>query len=340
MKKTTRINSAGRGAALFIVLLMINTLLISVADAGTISVRLENDSFDGASDADYTQGLQLSYAPDAPPKFLVDWLNNTYSSVTEQRELSTEYFLGQAIYTPFEIFETGLVADDRPYAGWLYMGGALSSSQLVPERNLKIVDRLELSVGIVGPSSLADRTQRWAHELLGTYEVNGWNNQLRDEPAVVAGYTRKWARIRPLQSLAKEWELSGILGGNLGNVSTQLAAGVGVRIGQNLHSSVSAAGQQPMTVAPLMSGPGGQPGWSVFAQWQVYLVGRNIFLDGNTYKDSHSVEKSTAVGEWQLGVAVSSGRYGLAVYHVRRSREFVGQYENSVFSGVSLSVGF
>src|SRR3546814_4753759 len=73
--------------------------------------------------------------------------------------LRITYSLGQEIFTPERIEERELIEDDRPYAGWTYAGIGLVSE------NGDQLDNLELNVGVVGPWSLADKTQIEYHKL-------------------------------------------------------------------------------------------------------------------------------------------------------------------------------
>ena len=306
------------------------------AVAGSLSLQLENDSFDGASDAYYTQGLQLTYAPDAP----VDWPKNFLPSSYSDREIQTQFSIGQAIYTPYEVARSDLILDDRPYAGWLYLGAAIKSHHVLPQSGWLIAERLDVQAGIVGPSSGAEQAQRTTHQVLRAYDVYGWDHQLKDEPGFVVSYARKWARIQAISDNGVGVELSGTLGGSVGNVATQVALGLGVRLGKNLYTSVGVTALQPTTVAP-DAGTTSAPGsWFLFADWQSRFVNRDIFLDGNSSKHSHSVEKEPQVNEWRFGGAYAVGRYQLSLYHARRSQEFVGQYENATFSGIGLTVSF
>ncbi|WP_105102894.1 lipid A deacylase LpxR family protein [Microbulbifer pacificus] len=308
---------------------------ITPAVAGSLSLQLENDSFDGASDADYTQGLRLSYTSDSAPGWMTSLLPDRY----RERELRAQYILGQAIFTPYEIFEAELLEYDRPYAGWLYLGAGLHSVNLMPESRLAVAERFEVTVGIVGPSSGAESAQRSFHRVLQTYDVNGWDNQLKDEATLMLSYARKWAHIQPLGESGLNVELSGTLGGNLGNVNTQLMSGVGLRVGRDLFSSVGVNALAPATAAP-DGGMGSDAGWYLFSDFQVRFVNRDIFLDGNSFKESHSVEKEPWVGEWRMGLVFSTGPLHWSLYHARRSQEFVDQYADVQFSGIGLSVSF
>ena len=306
------------------------------AAAGSVSLQLENDSFDGASDAYYTQGLQLTYAPDAP----VTWIKNLLPDFYGDREIYSQYSLGQAIYTPYEVARSDLILDDRPYAGWLYLGGTLKTHFVVPQSGWLIAERLDVQAGIVGPSSGAEQAQRTTHKVLRAYDVNGWDHQLKDEAGVVVSYARKWARIQPLSDSGTGVEFSGTLGGSAGNVATQAALGLGVRLGTHLYTSAGVSALPPATVAPDFGASSAPGSWFLFADWQTRFVGRDIFLDGNSSKPSHWVEKEPRVSEWRFGGAFAVGRYRLSLYHARRSQEFVGQYENATFSGIGLAASF
>jgi hypothetical protein len=60
--------------------------------------------------------------------------------------------------------------------------------------------------------------------------------------------------------------------------------------------------------APLPAGkqsPWGRFGWHLFAGANLEGIARNIFLDGNTWKDSHSVDKKPLVADFSVGFAFS-----------------------------------
>ena len=67
-------------------------------------------------------------------------------------------------------------------------------------------------------------------------------------------------------------------------------------------------------------------------------VAHNIFLDGNSDKDSHSVEKRKWVGDLQLGFVVSTQRFRLAYSHVIRTKEFELQRVHNRFGSLTLAM--
>ena len=124
-------------------------------DAGsTFSIYMENDLFAG-TDRYYTSGVKLSwsspdlehysdtpYASPLLPLFdLLPYINET----GYQKNLVLA--LGQNIYTPDNTETTELIRNDRPYAGWLYLGTG------VVWKNAEVRNSLVLDIGVVGPWS-------------------------------------------------------------------------------------------------------------------------------------------------------------------------------------------
>ena len=72
----------------------------------------------------------------------------------------------------------------------------------------------------------------------------------------------------------------------------------------------------------------------------VQAMGHNIFLDGNTWKNSHHVDKKPLVGDLQAGVVISWGRFRGSFTNVFRTREYYGQSEKDEFGSINLSVLF
>lgn len=67
-------------------------------------------------------------------------------------------------------------------------------------------------------------------------------------------------------------------------------------------------------------------------------VGRNIFLDGNSFQDDGpSVDKNMLVGEARIGLALTFDDVRFAYTQVFRSQEFEGQ-SRQIFGTVSLSL--
>ena len=206
---------------------------------------------------------------------------------------------------------------DRPWAAWLYIGGV---AQNVEGNRLQTV---EIDLGMVGPAALGKQVQSEWHHVVGADPPQGWDNQLRNEPGVLLAYLQKW-RHGPTSGV----QVVPHFGATVGNVMTLLRAGGIVRLGNNM------SGFGPDTIEP-----GGamlqrtrltdrqadftQHEWYVFAGFDARAVGRNIFLDGNTFRTGPAVDRRILVYDFKAGVSMRIAPVRLSLTHVQRSEEFV-----------------
>jgi hypothetical protein len=310
-------------------------------DQGHIfNVQLENDLFGGGTDRHYTHGTRFSYlSPEKLTDFekgvksnLLSWVPEFFQPKTRRISL----VLGQNMFTPEDISRTDLIADDQPYAGWLYLGAGLVAEQ--PTGKRPFLDNLEINFGMIGPASLAEETQTEVHRIKGVQLPEGWKHQLDNEFAFVMYYERKWPLRTRINFGGVTADLTPSLGFALGTVHTYLATGGTVRIGIDLPNDYG-----PPKIRPGLSGSGffkpkDRFSWYVFAGIEGRAVGRNIFLDGNTFSDSHSVDKKTLVGDVQVGIVISAFRqFRLGFTNVFRTKEFDGQKEADEFGSINLS---
>jgi lipid A 3-O-deacylase len=245
----------------------------------------------------------------------------------------TEYAIQQTIFTPRN---TDLVvpdARDRPYAGYLN-----ASFGLIGETG-PLLDQLSLSLGVVGPASLARESQKLVHDILGEGSPRGWDSQLRNEPTVQLRYQRSWRAIAAHAfNTDYGFDVTPHAGFALGNVYTFANAGLTLRIGKDLQQDYG-----PPRVGPSVPGSGFfEPrstfGWYLFAGFEGRAVARNIFLDGSTFVDSPHVSKLPLVGDLQAGLAITFDRLRVSYTQVWRSKEFHGQLTPERFGAVSASI--
>lgn len=69
-------------------------------------------------------------------------------------------------------------------------------------------------------------------------------------------------------------------------------------------------------------------------------VAHNIFLDGNTFRDSHSVDKENWVGSFQLGATVIYKAMRISYEQVFMTKEFKTQIDPAQFSALTVSWRF
>ena len=65
-----------------------------------------------------------------------------------------------------------------------------------------------------------------------------------------------------------------------------------------------------------------------------------MFLDGNMFRDSHSVNRKPFVGEAQAGIAAQWGNFRVSLGQVLRSKEFDGQAGSQSFGSLALQYQF
>ncbi len=315
----------------------------------TLNVYFENDLF-GETDQNYTNGVRMSWvSPDTnSPRnvpLLPKWLDelNPQLHFFNHPDLPIEhnivFSLGQLMYTPTSTERYDLVVDQRPYAGYLYGGIAYHT------RSSDQLDIIELNIGIVGPDALGHETQDFIHDLRGFEKYNGWDNQLRNELGlqVIYEHKQKFRKRKIAGSLAHDFIAHG--GISLGNVATYLNFGGEYRIGWQLPDDFG-------TSAVRTGGDNSTPGQNdyrrrtpnrlfhglhAFFSMDARLVARDIFLDGNTFRDSHSVDKESAVADFSLGFSFLTGRWKVSFAHVFRTREFKQQPHHHKYGSLSLS---
>ena len=333
----------------------ITTLLHTPARAaegvakGTLSLYVENDLFAG-TDRYYTSGVKLGWssgnlenyadspyaAPFLPIFNLIPYINEK----AYQKNLL--FGLGQNIYTPDNTEAYAPQLNDRPYAGWLYLGVG------VTWKNAEVRNSLVLNVGVVGSWSYAQESQRLIHDLRGFDHPNGWDNQLKNELGLIAVYEREWRWPKYEKRAGINWEFIPHAGVALGNVQTYVNLGGEFRIGVNLPDDfgTAAIGPSATTSTPVDGAESVQRskfdlGLYLFARADGRVVAHNIFVDGNTFANSQSVDREWLVGDLSAGVAMNYGNTKLAYALVYRTKEFSQQLEDGqVFGTVSINVSF
>lgn len=308
--------------------------------AGIFTFQWENDWFGGqGTDRHYTQGLRLSYLNGEDRVWSrVARAARAVPFLPDGARIRASYALGQNLYTPENIRSTDLVADDRPYAGWLY--GAIG----VVATNGSILDMLELSVGVVGPAALGEEVQSWIHRVIGSPHPEGWSHQLHNELALLLSYERKWRAklVYPdppiLRRLGLGADVTPHLGGALGNVFIHASAGATIRLGRDLPADYGPPRIRPSPPGSEFFVPSRRIGGYLFAGVEGRAVARNIFLDGNTLADSHRVDKKPIVGDLQAGAALVVQRVRLGFTYVFRTEEFTLQRGGDRFGALTISV--
>jgi hypothetical protein len=334
-----------RKAASCLAALLIGLLCGRPALAQRAVLVFENDAV-FSRDRDYTNGFRGSvvfddFARDRLAAQAFDFVRPgllTFGAPAAATRQQFEWIIGQSIFTPDRVSSPVHTIGERPFGGWLYTG--FNAAQQSGRSQL---DSFEVLVGAVGGSaSLAYEVQNGFHHLLGSAPVTkGYG--LHNEPGVLVAWDRRW-----------KWGVEGAQGYgadvipyvNLtaGNVFAYAAAGGMVRIGQSLGTSWG-----PTRVRP---GPSGASfirtdpdapylGFALFAGAEGRAVARNVFLDGNTFEDSISVDRKPLVLDLYVGAEMfTQGGFRLAATLTERSREYTTQAKASLFGSLEGSFRF
>ena len=309
-------------------------------DTGLFTFQFENDFVHG-TDQYYTNGLKFSWiSPDISKddecntvyRYARSFLQRIrYDESTRSSRISAT--IGQNIYIPTEDLSLAQLRNDRPCAGWTYVGTAIHTTDGYT------LDTWEIQLGIVGPDAFAEDTQRLIH---GTQ----WHYELKNEPGLTLSGERKW-RVHENLHTPIAYDVITHAGITVGNVTTFINAGGEIRAGCNIPKDFGTATIRRAGYTRIPAHAPDRPvneeehvGWYLFAAIDGRIVARDIFLDGNTFTDSPSVEKELCVADVTAGIAVTMNGITLSVAHVMRTEEFAGQESDHQFGSILLSFPF
>jgi len=305
------------------------------ASPGVLTFILENDIFAGF-DEQYTNGAFLRYSPS--PGALPQWAlfaREQMSGFVHADTWRVTYGLGQAMFAPNDITLRDPPLDDRPYAGYLFGTVALSADTGTR------LDTVALDLGVVGPPSLAEQAQKLVHNFIGD-DPKGWDTQLPTEVAFRVVYEQSHKIGAALGPEFWGLEVDAIPQATvaLGTVDTSLSGALTLRAGRSLDMDYG-----PPRVRRSLAGfaavdKQAPEGWYVFVSAEGRLVGRNLFLDGATFRDSRSVDSETFVPELAAGAALRLRGAMLTYSHVFRAPEFETRNGWTQFGSLSLQIPF
>lgn len=340
------------GCLRFIRLLLTTTALVCplLASAGevpfvhikhyTLSLISENDKYFAGTDRHYTNGFKLTWLGETDlnesaefVQFATRWLPWMDAENTDWH-YKVGFALGHNIYTPTDTDTPALQPFDRPYAGWLY-GSILLQAQV--DNQLRLI---EVSAGIVGPSAMGRQVQNAWHDVINVPHAQGWAHQLHDEPGLQVSWERRYRAWQLAPNGASPFGCDVLLRHRVtvGNVSTHLAGGAVFRLGWHLPADFGADLIRPTGGSAPNGGVPRRFSAQVYASGELRAIGRDIFLDGNTWRDSPSVSKRPVVADLSLGFVLSWPSFQITYTQNYRTKEFYGQPRRDVFGSVGFTL--
>ena len=341
-----------------------------------LTARLENDLF-ADTDQNYTNGVAFTAvshdmvgklrpeclpAPVRLQAELIRYLNPGFWSDADNPAHAQNVVVkfGQAMFTPKDFARTDLITDDRPYAGLLYVGMSWNRRKHETQSEIEMLDTREITLGVIGPMSLARQTQNIIHNIKAIDKFEGWSNQLGNEPALQMALDQKFKTYQGPGAIAPGFSADFIrsLGLQLGNIETSATVGIEGRVGWNIPNDFGTypirpgAENRPPSVASIHGGDGKgsqyltrpQAGIHLFGTVETRLVLHDFSLDGNLFQSSHSVTRKPWIAQAAVGLSAQSPLAGrgvkLALMRVWRTREFEEQGPSHAYGSVSLSMDF
>lgn len=269
---------------------------LSLTARPQVSLIAENDIFAPANnDRGFTHGSHIGYE-----------LNGV------------SYFLSQNIYTPEDISDPDPPDSQRPYAGLLLIGGTKYN------RIESVIVSRTFAMGVLGPNSMAEDSQKIIHEQIGSQEPMGWDNQLPNEFVVQTRFEvgREFSPYKYLHFYP-------YIKTSLGTVVVDGGAGGRIYLG---------SGKQTVDERIVVENERGWYG-NLFVGAEIKGVAFNATIEGNAFTETDlGVEKESAVAEAVAGAELGKDFYSLGYSLVLRTNEYENQ-PNATHFGV-IRIGF
>ncbi len=320
-----------------LIALLIFTLQIHADDW-----QIKNIDFHTENDGDFRTDEAYSYGSSLSLLFYRADLNDSYLHIPFTNYKDADNYISfsyvQQIYTPEDIERSWLLVDDRPYAGYTYLQTSLQQS------HNNSLQSLSLQLGIIGPSSKMEKVQRFIHDLIGSPETNGWEHQLQDEFTAQLNYSYK-KHYETTNFMDLEASVISEVGFDLGNVSTKIFTGALYRIGWNIPKDygtypIDGSSYSKIPLNPTTKLSTNKWSFSFNLSAKINLIAQNIFLDGNTIRDSHSVAKNYLTLDSGYGLSVGYGRFGFDYLRKHTTNEYKGQDKINSYGSFIFSYNF
>ncbi len=189
---------------------------------GYLRLDIENDMLIARQKTDryFTSGLKLDYFFLKNPKEKL-----RFSKIFPRLKNSDNFYgltIASNMYTPANMSET-ILAGDRPYAGWAYIGLTNISNHAASGTRFST----EYTLGAIGPIVQQEMLQAKWHKIIGRPKPIGWKNQIANDIALTLSFTGEKQIFKPAEYL----DIIGIVEANVGTVSNYMGLGGMIRVG-------------------------------------------------------------------------------------------------------------
>lgn len=280
---------------------------------GTWFLSFDNDVI-AQSDDDYTNGLQVGWASG----YLESYLNGPVPSLVGKglaklplvnrsgRQRFISHSLSHRIFTPSDTETEEPIPGDMPYSGLLF------ATLTAGAQDAHKMDAFSLHYGIAGPSARGKEVQNQFHKIIGSNDIKGWDNQIHDELLINLGYEHRRRLLAIGDRAAWGGDIIGQAGATLGNLVSMASLGIGARFGWHVPDDFGIPpqffGEETIGARPFSPGEAESGIWG-FVLLNGSYFGNAIFWDGNTFKDSMSVDYDPAIARLYVGLRGFVGKW-------------------------------
>lgn len=303
------------------------------APRDALTLTLENDLYASGRDQDYTNGVRVAFTSAKRPFWAVTDAHRL-PLVPRDAQITWDTAIGQSIFTPRDITARRPDPRDRPYAGFLHAAFGLTATTPLSPAGAQRIDQWQLTLGIIGPASLAEPAQKFIHQLTGSDRPRGWADQLRNEPALILTY--RHARRLPLA----DWGFARLAmtphaGFAIGNVHDYANAGVTLTLGDG---ALTPRIEPPRPGAGLLAADGFRV--QLHAGVDARIVARSLFLDGNSFRAGPRVESFPIVADFDVGLTTRWRTFAINTTYILRTREHPAQRRPSGIGAISATLAY
>jgi len=269
-------------------------------------VTFDNDIFDN-TDYYYTNGIRINLAI---PALRLSPVNNIFPSPKNRDIEFCGLSLVQNMYTPTNPDTKDILYGDRPFSAYLTLG----MFREVYDLSHNIYIKSQISLGVLGPSSLGGQVQSSIHEITPM----GWQNQISNDFVINYSVTFKKGLVN-----SSVFDLNLDANASVGSLYDKIGGGFDLRFG-----SFMPFYQGPISVFEHPDSDNRLQCW-FFVRSSVQLVVFDATLQGGlfNYDDIYTIDP----GDVKRIVFQTSG--GFALYHKNMGVEFENYFLSPEFKG-------
>jgi len=311
--------------SLFLFLLLLLSLqAYSQVYKNEFGFQSDNDSYLAqGSDRYYTNGLFIYFRRAVDQSKLSEGLEKKIYEITA----------GQKMFNPISGQAPNPDRHDRPFAGYLYGGAALTWLT-----SRESVWKAGIELGTTGPNSLAEDAQELLHSVIGFYEIAGWEYQIRNQ--VHANFSLQYTKlIGRSAGGSTDFSFDGYVHG--GTIFNAAGAGILFRTGRinqlfNSGSHHASIGHQPKTKGLT------EREFFFYAKPELSYIAYDATIQGSLFNDDSPITYGVKplVFAQTLGMNYSSKRFTFDFGIVIKSKELKSRAYAHQYGSISMYYRF